>query len=338
MKTICIRIPGTTDRPDCKKLNEESITVSSVAGKPCGFFTITVKGSITVSLQSGEKLLLMRKGADYPTTWSGKEGAGLNKYTLSSAGTYAFLIVKSVFRDALVFSDITQVTRFDASTAAPNLNSVAGCESGRGLEVPVHELMKFSLMQEIGLRYSLTGINKKTVLDLRAFRNVTKLYLGTANTVTNYLEDVILENETMQKLIDMNLATNRIPYNFNELTICRSIIFHSSPSWQNIRHLYPGVNITWKQRLCLYFVGITSGSSDDFPYILDFLHVTASIAGETGVVRRVQAPDFTIAPRFMNDENVQKLKNICENVAEFTVGGHKVAVVDNKVVINGTSY
>lgn len=333
MKTICIRIPGTTDRPDCKKLNEESITVSSVAGKPCGFFTITVKGSITVSLQSGEKLLLMGSGGTYPK-WPGTEKDKTNKCTLSSAGTYAFIIDKGVFHDALVFSDITQVTRFDASTAAP----VSGCESGRGLEVPVHELMKFSLMQEIGLRYSLTGINKKTVLDLRAFRNVTKLYLGTANTVTNYLEDVILENETMQKLIDMNLATNRIPYNFNELTICRSIIFHSSPSWQNIRHLYPGVNITWKQRLCLYFVGITSGSSDDFPYILDFLHVTASIAGETGVVRRVQAPDFTIAPKFMNAENVQKLKNICENVAEFTVGGHKVAVVDNKVVINGTSY
>lgn len=261
MKTICIRLNESTGRTDLPLLNEESIHIRNPKNKTFGWFAVKVTGGITISLNAGTAVF------KHSTTdmVAAKNSSTTNKTKILSIGTHYFYI-PSEFDGQLTFSDITKVEEFDATNAGSSADTTS--DKWCGLYLSVNDLIKLSLVKVLLVRYSLVDFNQSTVLDLRPFQNLTKLYIGTPNyEENNLLDEIIMEDATMRQLVWLNTNVNRLPSNLDQLTACAAIYLQGFPSWEYLR------NKSFTESLTVYS-NITIGSTDesDFASIVNFLY------------------------------------------------------------------
>lgn len=261
MKTICIRLNESTGCTEFPLLNEECIHICNPSTKTFGWFSIKTTGIVTIVFNAGSvkfkhSTVSVATAQSSTTEYSSKS---------LSAGTHYFYI-PNIFDGTLTISDITKVEEFDATNAGSSTDTSS--DKWTGLYLSVKDLIKFSLVKVLLVRYSLIDFNESTILDLRPFRNLTKLYVGTPNNTTNLLDEIIVEDSTMQQLVWLNTNVNRLPLNIVKLSVCTAIYLQGNPSWQYLQDKDFTETLTAHSN-------ITIGSTDssDFPPIVDFLYV-----------------------------------------------------------------
>lgn len=315
MKTICIRLNESTGRTDLPLLNEESIHIRNPKNKTFGWFAVKVTGGITISLNAGTAVF------KHSTTdmVAAKNSSTTNKTKILPIGTHYFYI-PSEFDGQLTFSDITKVEEFDATNAGSSVDTTS--DKWCGLYLSVKELIKLSLVKVLLVRYSLVDFNQSTVLDLRPFQNLTKLYIGTPSYDTNLLDEIIMEDATMRQLVWLNTNVNRLPSNLDQLTACAAIYLQGDPSWEYLR------NKNFTGSLTVYS-NITIGSTDtsDFLPIVNFLYAN-----------RAKFINITLSASYeglVNNSSYQsKLVQICTSS---TTNGGSLKFGSKTATTNGTT-
>ncbi|MBR2359045.1 MAG: hypothetical protein IKA75_01315 [Bacteroidaceae bacterium] len=260
MKTILIRLKESTGRTDLPKLYEESIHIRNPKNKQFGWFAVKVTGDVTISLNAGSV-----KFKHSTSSMPAAKDSTLTCNTKDLTVGIHYFYIEGAFDGLLTFSDIRMVEEFDATNAGSSADGTS--DKWCGLYLPVNDLIKLSLVKVLLVRYSLVDFNQPTVLDLRPFQNLTKLYIGTPSYDTNLLDEIIMEDTTMRQLVWLNTNVNRLPSNLDQLTACAAIYLQGFPSWEYLR------NKSFTGSLTVYS-NITIGSTDesDFASIVNFLY------------------------------------------------------------------
>lgn len=122
---------------------------------------------------------------------------------------------------------ISQVVSFDATYAAD--------KDWWGLLVEARDLYKFSLVEVLGLRYSLINIQDFDYRDLWYFDHLTNLSLGVCPTLgyaeSKQLPTVLLKDEVMRNLVVFHVGVDVVPKNLLQLEKCQHLRLHNTPSW-----------------------------------------------------------------------------------------------------------
>ena len=108
------------------------------------------------------------------------------------------------FNDELVFSDITALDTFNATTSktlATGETESAYFEDSNvyiGMNVYVNDLPKLSMVKMLLVKHSLYGVNRHCQLDMRAFKDLTALHLGHSIDLRNHYIDAIILDSSLE--------------------------------------------------------------------------------------------------------------------------------------------
>jgi hypothetical protein len=185
-------------------------------------------GCFLVRISSGSCILSLGGTAfKYGSTLQGAKDSGSFTYDLTMYSSQDYYIyIPSFLNTKLEFSDITKVDTFDASIDVGS--SVATYE---GIDIDAKDLMKFSLVRNLGLRYSVKNLDDFKPECFMYFTNLERLYIGAPND-ENVFEEILLPDGVMRSLKDINWGIQKLPANFNELVNCEYFYLMTAPSWQ----------------------------------------------------------------------------------------------------------
>lgn len=315
MKTICIRLNESTGRTDLPKLYEESIHIRNPQNKNFGWFAVKVSGNVTISLNAGS----VKFKHSTSSMLAAKNSSPTYNTKSLSVGTHYFYIGDK-FDGLMAFSDIRLVEEFDATNAGSSVDTTS--DKWCGLYLSVNDLIKLSLVKVLLVRYSLVDFNQSTVLDLRPFQNLTKLYIGTPSYDTNLLDEIVMEDTTMRQLVWLNTNVNRLPSDLDQLTACAAIYLQGNPSWEYLR------NKNFTETLTVYSnITIGSTNTSDFLSIVNFLYAN-----------RAKLINVTLSASYgglVNNPSYQsKLVEICTLSA---TNGGSLKFGSQTATINGTT-
>lgn len=200
MQTIKIKLDQKTQRTDCPNLHEKSIRVCNFSVKEYGWFRITTNKPVSLSMKSGQA----RLKHSTVSVEIARDAASFSSIDLT-AGEH-FFYIDGIFNDELVFSDITALDTFNATTSktlATGETESAYFEDSNvyiGMNVYVNDLPKLSMVKMLLVKHSLYGINRHCQLDMRAFKNLTVLHLGHSIDLRNhYIDAIILDSSLAEK-------------------------------------------------------------------------------------------------------------------------------------------
>lgn len=196
-----------------------TIKITNPVNREWGCFLVRISsGSCTLSLEEKE--------FKYGSTLQGAKDSGsfTSELTMYSGQDY-YIYIPGQFSDTLKFSDITKVDTFDASIDVGS--TIAKYE---GIDIEAKDLMKFSLVRNLGLRYSVKNLDDFKPECFMYFTNLERLYIGAPGD-EKIFESIYLPDGVMNSLKDINWGIQNLPANFNKLVNCECFYLMTEPSW-----------------------------------------------------------------------------------------------------------
>lgn len=235
MKAVVFRIRGSHLQTHDYK--SATIEITNATGLQCGYFMISSREDIVISTDN----VSLRSGT---SLFSAYNSTSSNRQVQVSANTDTYIYIEGEFTAKLTISDITAVDTFDASIPT----DIDDIQSYRGLEMYAKDLMKFSMVSHLGLRYSVKDPELFDENSFIYFENLTILQIGAPGDQRTF-ETIHLADDVMRQLVVLNIGIKKVPSNFNKLANCEYIYLYTNPSWED----YIEVTGTFRFRKCKYF-------------------------------------------------------------------------------------
>ena len=185
-----------------------------------------------------------------------------------SPNTNHYIYIPGPFTAILKFSDITRLDTFDAS-----INTGSSVATYEGIDIDAKDLMKFSLVRDLGLRYCVRHLNYFNERNFMYFTNLERLYIGAPNDET-LLETIHLPDGVMRSLTDLNWGIKVLPANFNELKRCENVYLLNGASWRNLH------SAVFSSTVKCYIIHTDPYNTEDIPTIQRFRNAY-SLSGYT---------------------------------------------------------
>lgn len=334
MNTVCIRLNYTVDNDSLPILNRETLHISNCPLKEKGWFCIQTTAPITVDFKFCAGAESVRY---YGNSFSNANYSEITlevfQIPLDTIGEHCFYI-PGTFVMEVTFSDITKITKFDA-TAASFENTLLDDVTFQGLLLDCDDLMKLSLVSFLGLRYSLTNLSEDVVLDMTPFTHLTHLYLGTHSGTSEKINSILLSDDTMGQLQTLNTNIRKLPANLIELGNCSNLYIQENALWDYLPSEFEEREIEQD----VLTLSVESNSENDFVKILNFIY-NQFISQNNSSIASITLPDFTISSNFLQEQNnVDKIYAIC-GICDNVKSGNSVVAKEgaNKIKIGSEVY
>ena len=334
MNTVCIRLNYTVDNDCLPILNRETLHISNCPLKEKGWFCIQTKAPITVDFKFCAGAESVRYyGNSFSNTNYSEITPEEFQISLNTTGEHCFYI-PGTFVMEVTFSDITKITKFDA-TAAELPETLSASVKFQGLLLDCDDLIKLSLVSFLGLRYSLTNLSEDVVLDMTPFARLTHLYLGTHSGTSERINSILLSDETMGQLHTLNTNIRKLPVNFIQLKKCISLHIQENSLWDYLpSDIGKILTESW-----VATISVESNNENDFVKILNFIY-NQFVSANGSSVTSIGLPDFTISSNFLSvQDNVDKIYAMCGICTSVKCGSSVVTREGtNKIKINSEVY
>ena len=188
-----------------------------------------------------------------------------NVKNVSTVDTYScignqdyYVYIDCAFHTVMTISDITRLDTFDAS-----FNTGESPKPYEGVDIESKDLMKFSMVRNLGLRYSVIDPELFNEENFIYFEKLERLFIGSP-VDTDAFETIKLPDGVMRSLTEVNWAVKVLPPNFGELDRCQAVFLLNGASWINLR------NKSFSTTVKCSAITIMYSDPDDLTTINDF--------------------------------------------------------------------
>lgn len=281
MDTICVQLNNVTMQDATSVLNKETIHISNHPDCGQGWLRLNTCKPTTIQFDS-------EKGP-YPEHYNTADPENTPDYVDSKhsfnleSGSH-FLFWNSEFSCSMSITDITAITLFDATIT---INSHNKDSKWKGLQIPVEDLSKLSMVESLYLRFSLIVNQENTIIDLRNFYNLEHLFLGQAKKGEYYangsIKQIIILDQVMSQLSALHIECEYAPNNMDKLqNLCELYLMHSPCSWTMFSDVAPRSSMQSLSTIVIY-----SDNANDYKKILAFVDKSLSFNSQAKTVQFV---------------------------------------------------
>lgn len=187
-------------------------------------------GCFKIKFTSGNNVLLTLSGVSFKINTI-QSFDGLSEHTDYSCigGQDYYVYINGAFHTIMTISDITLLDTFDAS-----INTGENVMPYEGVDIESKDLMKFSMVRDLGLRYSVRHPEMFNEENFIYFEKLQRLFIGSPSD-TDAFESIVLPDGVMNSLTAVNWAVKVLPANFNQLQACTEVYLLNGASWINLR-------------------------------------------------------------------------------------------------------